>query len=161
MMSENLRQTMTPHLPNHLPVAMLAAAFLVGCGGTDYPKTVEVTGMVTLDGEPVPNAIVTFMPADGRRAATGYTDNDGQFTLTTYQDGDGAVPGTHNIAINPKEPPPMPGDVAVMGGARPESSQNYTPPFPVKYGRPKESGFTAEVTVEGENNFPLKMESSG
>jgi len=137
----------------------LLTIFVAGCSGGDYPETVAVTGAVTLDGQPVPEAIITFMPTDGGRAATGYTNSSGQFTLTTYQPDDGAEPGAHQIAINPTEPPPMPGDPVSMDGTKPASPKSYVPPFPPKYGDPRQSGFTAEVTPDGENDFKFDMKS--
>jgi hypothetical protein len=148
---------MTRFLRLQAPVALLVASLLIGCGGPDYPETIDVSGTVTLDGKPVPDAIVTFLPTDGRRSGTGYTDSSGHFTLTTFKPEDGAVPGAHAVAINPTEAPPMPGEAPVMGVGG--SAGSYTAPFPPKYGDPKQSGFTAEVSPDGENDFTFDMKS--
>ncbi|MBL8811731.1 MAG: carboxypeptidase regulatory-like domain-containing protein [Planctomycetaceae bacterium] len=59
-----------------------------GCGGDDTPPLGEVSGTITLDGEPLEGVIVVFKPESGR-AATGTTDASGQYTLEfSYQ-----VPG--------------------------------------------------------------------
>lgn len=58
-----------------------------------------VSGTVTLDGEPIAEASLTFMPQDGGRPAFGITDSEGSFTLTTFADGDGAVHGEHLVTI--------------------------------------------------------------
>lgn len=129
-----------------------------GCGGGDYPETVEVNGRVTLDGEPLPNAIVTFMPTDGQRTASGTTNAQGEFSLSTFEPGDGAVPGEHKVAVMPKEPPPMPGSSS-PGDTGEEKSENYTPPFPARYGQPGTSGLTATVSADQENDFILELES--
>jgi len=54
-----------------------------GCGGASYegdPRA-EVTGTVTLDGNPLPSGIITFVPvAEGRRANGLITD--GTYTIT-------------------------------------------------------------------------------
>lgn len=70
----------------------------LGCGGKDQP--VKVEGVVTLDGEPVPGAIVSFLPDDkGGRFAEATTAKDGSFRLRTYTEGDGALPGDYRVAV--------------------------------------------------------------
>ena len=52
---------------------------LCGCGKSGY---VTVRGVVLLDGEPVPEASVAFVPEDPHgEGATGYTDEDGRFVM--------------------------------------------------------------------------------
>lgn len=76
-----------------LLVAGLAA--LSGCGGGGY---VSVSGLVTLDGEPLPEATVSFVPDGGGEIATGVTDEDGRFSLTSNRD-TGAKPGVYKVTI--------------------------------------------------------------
>jgi hypothetical protein len=137
-------------------VCALAAVLVVvfGCGGPSTPKTVKVTGTVTLNGNPVPNASVAFIPENGR-AASGRTDAQGKFTLSTFGTNDGALPGPHKVAVTPApsdEPPPMPG----MPGY--EESQAAKAPFPAKYGDVKTSGFTANVEPGAKNDFTFDMQ---
>lgn len=54
---------------------------LIGCGsGDDTPPLGDVTGTITLDGQPLEGVIVVFKPDVGR-AATGTTGADGKYTL--------------------------------------------------------------------------------
>jgi hypothetical protein len=77
-----------------LGVALLLAGS--GCGS----KLVKVKGVLTLEGQPVEGAVVTFASPDGRgRPATGQTDAEGRFTLTTLEEGDGALPGDYRVLI--------------------------------------------------------------
>jgi hypothetical protein len=71
---------------------------LTGCGGKG---TIPVKGVVTLEGMPVSDATVVFMPDGpaGGRPASGFTLSDGTFQLTTYQPDDGALPGTYRVLI--------------------------------------------------------------
>lgn len=62
------------------------------------PKLVPVTGVVLLDGKPVANAAVLFIPPEGR-PAEGTTDAEGKFTLQTFQPGDGALVGLHDVTV--------------------------------------------------------------
>ncbi len=85
-------------------ISLLALVFLpvvaVSCGGPAGPRTVDVTGVVTLDGQAVDGATVTFVPTDeGGRSAAGITDASGRFTLTTAGGGQGAVPGRYKVSI--------------------------------------------------------------
>jgi hypothetical protein len=83
-------------------LAVLLAASVPGCGGR---ATSPVRGVVTLDGTPVPEATVLFMPdgPEGGRPATGFTAADGTFLLTTYRQDDGALPGSYRILIQKSE----------------------------------------------------------
>jgi hypothetical protein len=58
----------------------------------------EVSGTVTLDGQPLENALVTFTPEGGGRGASGVTDASGKYLLATAGQA-GAVPGTHRVTV--------------------------------------------------------------
>ncbi len=157
-------------------VCLAALALFVGCGTSTGPKTVPVTGTVTLDGTPVAGAVVTFSPeaADGR-AATGTTDGSGRFELTTTVSGDGAVPGSYFVGISKTSG----GEAAVGAGAvdeeaaykaaeekgidvtgaagakeKPEAVKDELPP---RYKSPGTSGFDAEVKEGEKNDFTFPM----
>jgi hypothetical protein len=82
---------------------------LQGCGGRSYAP---VSGTVTLDGKPVPNAVVTFVPLpepgshDAGDSASGKTNEKGEYTLKTYTPKgwrDGAQVGKHKVSISQQE----------------------------------------------------------
>jgi hypothetical protein len=82
----------------------LAGLFLAGCSGG--PKIVPVSGMVRLNGEPYPNAIVTFQPlGEGKldeslgRGSSGKTGPDGRYTLVYDGERPGATAGRHRVRI--------------------------------------------------------------
>lgn len=103
------------------------AACLAGCGRSG-PDVQMVLGKVTLDGQPLPGATVTFTPlASGAgRAAIGMTDEQGSFRLTAVRGGPpqrGTTIGdyavncmkvTHDIPGKPKEVPPPAGPLPVF-----------------------------------------------
>jgi hypothetical protein len=82
----------------------------------------SVSGTVTLDGKPIPNATVNFNPVDGKdaaRASTGTTDANGRYSLRVVMTKEaGAVVGKHRVSIgtlktDDKDPParaPLPKD---------------------------------------------------
>jgi hypothetical protein len=136
---------------------LIIAVLVSGCTRSNYPQTVPVNGTVTLDGQPVPRAVVTFLPTSGNRSATGDTDELGRFALSTFSPGDGAVVGEHRVAIVPKDPPPMPGSQFAVSGSA--SKTPWKAPFPAKYGQPAKSGFTVTVADGRKNTFAFAMES--
>jgi hypothetical protein len=89
-----------------VPVVALAL-LLAGCGGRSY-KTVSVSGRVTLDNKPLPNAKLTFVPAGGAAgdkdplpSSDGTTDAQGHYTLALTRDRttSGAVVAKHKVII--------------------------------------------------------------
>jgi hypothetical protein len=83
-------------------LAGLALVALAGCGGGRAP----VSGVVTLDGQPLADASVSFEPADASAtdpAGGSYakTDAAGRYTLKMVKgDGRGAVVGKHVVRIS-------------------------------------------------------------
>lgn len=76
---------------------LLCLSMTIGCGESG-PSLGKVTGKVTLDGKPVANAIVSFVPEDGRRASSATTNADGIYNLA-YISQEGAVIGKHKVSV--------------------------------------------------------------
>jgi len=85
-----------------LAIGLTAVALLctVGCGPANVPPLGLVTGTVTFNGKPLPNAEVLFNPSGGRMSF-GATDSEGAYRLTYIETQQiyGALPGTHRVAI--------------------------------------------------------------
>ncbi len=88
------------------------AAALAGCGSSyDVGK---VSGTVTLDGEPLAGAVVTFSPTKGGAPSFGRTDASGKYTLQYTRDTAGAEIGEHSVSVSthtsgdPDADPPLP-----------------------------------------------------
>ena len=94
-------------LGNSVIAVVLLSVTTCGCSNSTEYETTLVSGVVTCQGKPVPNATVNFTPVPDEnrsagqrgRVALGLTDKDGRFTLTTYQDGDGAIVGKHIVTV--------------------------------------------------------------
>ena len=84
-----------------LPWGIASLLLVVGCN--DGPNLAPVTGTVTVNGAPLPQAGVTFTPMEGGRPAWATTDQQGQFQLTTLSNGDGALVGEHLVTVAEKE----------------------------------------------------------
>ena len=83
--------------------ALVMLFFVVGCGGPEHPEVGRVSGVVTLDGQPLAEATVMFQPTNGR-ASIATTDSAGKYALT-YLDGvPGALLGTHKVIIRTEIP---------------------------------------------------------
>jgi len=94
----------------------VVCAMLAGCGGPGY-KLVPVSGKVTLNGEPVPEAHVSFEPRAVGPGCYARTDAEGRFTLqSVLDDKPGAVPGTHVVRITTARASDPSDDAAEMVG---------------------------------------------
>ncbi|QDU36291.1 hypothetical protein Mal4_05750 [Maioricimonas rarisocia] len=80
-----------------LPVVLLLTG--AGCtGSSDAPALGRVSGTVTLNGEPLPDATVVFVPEKGR-SSIAVTDESGEYSLQYTNDKAGAVVGQHTVRI--------------------------------------------------------------
>ncbi|MBA2114688.1 carboxypeptidase regulatory-like domain-containing protein [Bremerella alba] len=85
-------------------VVLVSLCLLVGCFGSD--KIAPVSGLVTLDGEPLAGAIVGFEPiAQEGDLEAGYgsyakTDDDGHYTLRSLKNEEGALIGQHRVSVS-------------------------------------------------------------
>jgi len=123
---------------------------LGGCGGSDLPDLVPVEGTVTLDGVPVKQGIVAFVP-DKSKGTTGPTgegaiDENGHYEIRTAGQ-KGAVIGYHQIRVI----------------ARENQFESDKPPgrwiVPERYSREQSSGLTFEVKAGQKNEKLLELTS--
>jgi hypothetical protein len=151
---------------------LVLSVTLLGCGGEDLSRfkegLVPVKGKVTLDGEPLRNSGVLFIPKSaasigakpdtGTRTAMGETDPQGAYTLISPPSGPDVKPEEY--------PGCLPGEYAVVllqrGGAGVEVQPGQKAPegpvqaIPGKYMDPQKSGLKATVSASsGEFNFDL------
>jgi len=119
----------------------LSASILAGCGGKvpkNLPELGVVTGVVELDGRPVPDAIVLFEPKGSGTLASAGTDTSGKYQLMYRPDIVGAALGEHVVRISKRD-----------GDAGPEI-------LPKKFNDKTE--LTAKVQP-GENTIDFKLQS--
>ncbi len=89
-------------------VSVLSLLLLVatGCDSSngDRLKVHPVAGQITLDGSPLPNALVVLHPKDKSNplsiAARAQTDAQGNFKASTYDQGDGAPAGDYLVTVS-------------------------------------------------------------
>jgi len=82
-------------------VGLCTAVVLAGCNNENLPGLGRVTGTVTMDGKPLPDALVAFEPVDGSAApAMGRTDASGAYELYYSRGVKGAKVGEHTVRVN-------------------------------------------------------------
>lgn len=85
--------------------ALLVTLFLfvfgaIGCGGaSDRPPLGQVTGTVTVNGEPLAGVLVSFKPEVGR-AAVGMSDANGFYRLQYVYGVNGAKVGQNTVSFS-------------------------------------------------------------
>lgn len=82
---------------------LILTTSLVGCSGDDGgnikpPPLAPVQGTITLDGNPLPDAQVEFVPAHAR-ASIGKTDANGVYQLNYDAKLKGAAVGEHTVRV--------------------------------------------------------------
>ncbi len=86
-------------------IALGVAALALGCGSGDF-RMADVSGVVTLDGEPLSKARIQFQPQRSGDSPVvgptsfGTTDSSGRYVLSTRKHGDGAVVGRHLVSLS-------------------------------------------------------------
>jgi hypothetical protein len=105
-----------------LPLGLAALLVLVpGCGS----RFAAVSGKVTLNGQPLANATVSFQPVappgskDPGPGSQAKTNEKGEFTLQTSTGQNGAVVGTHRVSIIALDPQVGEGDARPPRGGWP------------------------------------------
>lgn len=85
-----------------LPLLAMTAGWY-GCG-VAAPELAEVTGTITLNGQPLQGAAVRFTPVSGAGwPAHGTTNAEGRYRLLSADGRPGAMPGQHMVAISVEE----------------------------------------------------------
>ncbi len=77
---------------------MVLVLALASCGCQRGPAVAPVEGMVTMNGEPLAQAMVEFQP-DAGTPSYGYTDQSGHYELMYQVDRGGALLGRHNVRV--------------------------------------------------------------
>lgn len=140
-------------------LGLLAA--LPACGGGAI-KTEGVSGVVTLDGEPLPNATVYFTPVDktsGAQQSVGRTNEAGEYKLQTLlgKADAGTTPGDYVVTIDCV-------DEVATGGTTTNDDGEEVPEMeeiqrvPSRYLNGETSGLKATV-VKGSNTFDFALTS--
>lgn len=88
-------------------ILLVSGVLILGCGDS---RLVPVSGVVTLDGEPIADVVVHFQPTSTNAAdpefnpsSHGVTDSKGRYELETAE-GAGAIVGEHVVTLAYRDP---------------------------------------------------------
>lgn len=133
-------------------------ALCIGCNSSKF-EFADVTGRILLDGEPVQEARVVFMPTevtdDGEAGpySQGRTDADGRFTLQSIEERprNGAVVGQHKIIVSTKKARLDPNQLDVEIIESPETiprQYTYYKRTPLRFNVPSGGTVSAELLLD-------------
>jgi hypothetical protein len=134
---------------------------LIGAAGCGNSRTSPVEGVVFLDGQPLANASVHFVPNETGRDATGTTNERGEFVMSTFNPRDGVVPGSYKVVISPAVGEADTRRYESAADAMAAASQATPAPkstFPQKYTLASETPLTQEVPI-GKDKLRLELTS--
>ena len=122
------------------------------------PQLAQVSGIVTMNGEPLANANIRTLPfnfaageASGLNDAEGVSDAEGRFTLSTFKGGEpleGAYVGDHKVTVAVTEPGPGGFGVVTLSPAEYADSTTTTLRIAVSSSADENQSFKLEL--EGE-----------
>jgi hypothetical protein len=133
-------------------MAVVLVAPWAGCGPRDDGLgRCEVSGTVTLDGQPLDSGVIQFEPQAGNTGTIvsgGGVIRGGQYRIPREQ---GLRPGTYKVSISSS------GEVPGGGGSEPPGNRTPPPPekVPTKYNAA--TTLTAAVKAESPNVFNFDM----
>lgn len=151
----NRRINQSPSITTHCLSAVLIAACLAGCGGTDGPPRVPVEGAVTFQGQPIEKGSILFIPTnDTTGPSTGGTIESGRYELEHER---GPVIGTLRVEIRADR------EFGYDITEPTESVKHIGEPFPeneipTEYN--DESVLTVTTTESGDNRFDFHLPTS-
>ncbi len=136
-----------------LGATLFVVAEAAGCGSGDRPTFHKVQGKVTLDGEPLAEATLTFERVSGEqmefaRPSICISAADGTFAPWTLMEGDGLPAGKYRVGVFAQKP---------VGGPAPTEGMSDTEyarikwksVVPAKYNSTTTSGLEVEVAPSG------------
>ncbi len=153
-----------PRILSLVALVLLLSCTCIGCG-PGGPALGTVSGVVTLDGKPVTDGLITFSPEGGGPTATGTTDATGKYELISG-DRKGAPVGKHKVTVTTLQKAEAVPEVRsdspeyakmAAGGGGDYSKQPPKEKIPAKYNTATE--LTQEVK-SGSNEINLELKSS-
>jgi hypothetical protein len=158
-------------MPNVKQITALCAVFLVGCGSGKTPEPdldlVPVTGMVTLNGEPLADAEISFLfdgkPPAGFAASGAKSDSSGKFVVMTGSK-PGTCPGRYRITISrwrmPDGSPVKADPESGMDLEMLRQSGQLKQTVPDRYSNPDRTELSASIS-DSEDDEPLELKLTG
>ena len=122
-------------------ILIISLVFQTGCS----EQGCQVTGIVTLDGQPLQDATVEYIPtSNAGRIANGLTEADGKYQLTTSKSVSGVFPGEYKVKIT----------TSVTTGTSDADLKTTPEKVPAKYNKRTELNRTVE---DGSNQLDFEL----
>jgi hypothetical protein len=150
-------------------VLMIGLITSTGCGGREFA---EVEGTVTLDGAPLTDTQVVFLPdpfqGNQGNTASARTDAEGHYRLQTERDNrDGTVLGPHRVVfvdlLMIVDSTGAAGGPKAVGASAALATLPGTKPrrFPLKYGHTNDTPFQNVDIKSGKQTLDFDLKSKG
>ena len=143
-------------------IPLVVAVAFSGCARKpDPPPIVEASGLVTIDGEPLPRASIRFIPMfEGFGAeviAEAVTDDKGRFKLVC-SGSNGACVGPHKVTIEEGPLPPGASGESMKAQMKMTAYLQSLPnrPIPPHFGNLAQTPISIEIVPE-KNTYDLKL----
>jgi len=137
-----------------LLLSLILTTSVCGCGGGKTVETVPVSGLITMNGEPLVNAAVMFQLNSETEStaptSVGITDDDGKYTLKlSISNTSGAVVGEHRVRVTMDD---------YEEDEEDDGDSEATESIPAKYNVDTELVFTVPEGGSDQANFDLQSE---
>ena len=138
--------------------------FFCGCGETGLSGLVPGIGTITLNGEPVEDALILFAPINSeqnQRSASAKSMARGKFSAMTLKHGDGIYPGEYRVTVKKTQ---TLGDTTVditvledrgRRGIVDDRTTVYL--LPIKYNDPEMTDLMVTIPAKGSKSLELKL----
>ncbi|MDR3232702.1 MAG: carboxypeptidase-like regulatory domain-containing protein [Planctomycetaceae bacterium] len=137
---------------------------IAGCGRRGLQGLAQVSGTITLNGQPLDGATILLFPQADTRSASAISDAGGNFRIATLNTNDGVQPGNYLISVSKihlEGDMPYAEKLRLIGEDRekeiPKAIQMES--VPEKYTKPETSGLM--VTVKSGRNEKLVLALEG
>jgi hypothetical protein len=117
-------------------LAVFLFVALSGCGRSEFAS---LTGKVTLDGQPLPTAVITFISTEGGTSGYANVEPNGKYVAKSGSD-TGLRPGNYRISVVANRPE------VITDRKEAKTPQPITP---ARYADPATSGFEYKLSESG------------
>ncbi len=129
------------------PAVAICFLLIAGCGGSDIAR-VEVSGTVTLGGQPLEQGKIQFQPVAGGPSAGGDIA-DGEFTIPVDR---GPSPGKYKVEIRSYQPTGKQVPDPDFPGKMEDQTRNVVPK---RYN--DQTTLEKDISIDGPNRFEFKL----
>jgi hypothetical protein len=158
------------YVPRRLSLLLWLAFVVAAPGCSRGPQFANVEGTVTLNGRPLKDVEVVFLPDPDTGtvgpASTSYTDEHGHYQLRTHKGRGGAVVGTHRVCLRDLTILPLPpfandpeAELPRAGVPKAKPAGPKPSRVPVAYNSSQETPLRAVEVKPGEQTLDFPLES--